>query len=166
MSIKSKNGNSVYYTQFRSSGADNEWNKMKSDLGEVIDYLKKEKGLKGEIKLVGASIGANTVLNYAADNPAIKTIVLLSPGLNYHDVSISNTAPKCAGKNILLVASKGDSYSANSCRQIKDIILAEQAKQKMNIKDNIKYIELLGSEHGTKMLDSNLIKEIVGFLKK
>jgi len=30
---------------------------------------------------VGASIGANVALNYAASDPSIKAVVLLSPGL-------------------------------------------------------------------------------------
>lgn len=166
LSVKTKNGQNVFYTNFRSNGTDNEWNKMKLDLGEVIDFLKKEKGLKGDVKLIGSSIGGNIAFNFASENPKIKTVIMLSPGINYHNVIIKDTAVNCVGKNILLVSAKGDSFSANSCEQVKNIILSEQKKQNISTTDNIRYLEIEGKEHGTKMLTPELIKEILIWLEK
>jgi len=165
-SIKNKKGDTITFRKFHPEGKNNDWNKMKNDLGLVINFLKKEKSVNGDnLKLIGASIGANIVLNYAAEHSEIKTIILLSPGMTYHDVNIKDSLLKCTGKNVLAVATKNDTYSADTCREIKRAILAEQARQGLSEKENIKYFELPGSNHGTYMLDPDVIKEILDWLK-
>jgi len=74
----------VNYQQFGQPGPGSQWEKMPGDLDSVISFLGKTKHInKKNIGLIGASLGANVSLLYAAKNPEIALTVLLSPGLNY-----------------------------------------------------------------------------------
>jgi pimeloyl-ACP methyl ester carboxylesterase len=68
-----------------------------------------------KLVIIGASIGANTALNYAATDPDVATVVLLSPGLNYRGSSTENTK---FNKPFLIVAANDDEYSAQSSQKI------------------------------------------------
>jgi pimeloyl-ACP methyl ester carboxylesterase len=65
--------------------------------------------------MIGASIGANTAFNYAASDKDVATVILLSPGLDFHGISTANTK---FSKPFLIVASTDDQYSAQSGQQI------------------------------------------------
>lgn len=91
----------------------------------------------GSVGIVGASIGANAALNYAANDPDVKALVLLSPGMNYHGVDIAESAKRYPGYT-LLVAAADDDYSANTVRKLMDIMHAKSQK-----------MYTVGSGHGT-----------------
>lgn len=56
------------------------------DVEAGVRFLK-EKGIRvDKLVIIGASIGANLALWYMADNPGVKQVVLLSPGLNYKGI--------------------------------------------------------------------------------
>lgn len=62
-----------------------------------------------KIGLVGASIGANLAIVYAADHAEIPLLVLFSPGENYHGIKALEAAAKLAPQQtLLLLASQGD----------------------------------------------------------
>ena len=75
-------------TQKRNPKGNREWlwkndgegyRKMVGDLGEVLKAYKKETGVEdNQIVLVGAGLGANIAINYAAQNPDLGGTVLLS----------------------------------------------------------------------------------------
>ena len=58
------------------------------------------------IAIVGASIGANVALNYAALDPLVKAVVLLSPGLDYKGVTTSNAIKQYKGLTYIATAGK------------------------------------------------------------
>ena len=103
-----------------------------------------------QLHIVGASIGANLALQFANENE-IASVVLLSPGLDYRGVDVSEIfAP--ATKNIFLVASKDDEYSAESSQTIFDNLPASPNKK-------IKIYERAG--HGTNMFSQ---KDLAGLV--
>jgi len=96
-----------------------------------------------KIAIVGASLGANLALRYAATDPQMQAVVLLSPGEEYNGIGIVQTAQAYTSRPILLMASQNDGYSARSAKKLDD--LAPE------------YTELRlypGAAHGTDMLSA------------
>ena len=109
-----------------------------------------------ELAVIGGSIGANLALLYGAKaQPGI--IVALSPGLNYKGIK-TEIASRNYRKSLLLVASKDDNYSFESCERLFDISAAAK-------KEFIKYED---AGHGTRMFNSEpeLKQKILDFLTK
>lgn len=105
----------------------------------VNDVAAARKALgKREIAIVGASIGANAAIKYASSDPSVKTVIALSPGLDYHGLRIDDVIPYM-DRPVLVVASSGDQYSYNTMRK-----LSEMNK-------NVETDMLSGDKHGTDM---------------
>lgn len=87
------------------------------DVEASVDFLK-QKGAE-KIFVMGASIGANLALQYAAEHSDIRAVVLLSPGLDYRGVLTADLPPQLrAGQAVYFAASSEDSYSADSIRML------------------------------------------------
>lgn len=123
---------------------DNDWKNLQLDVKAAASYLKENK--VKDIYIIGASIGANVAINYAATDSAVKGVALLSPGMTYHGIHVSDAISKYNGK-VLLVASKEDDYSYQSVTKMNGI----------NPKSEL--IIYNGSAHGTDMLADNPLKE-------
>ncbi len=103
--------------------------------------------------VAGASIGANTALNFCAKNESVKKCVLLSPGLNYKGIGTESQAEKVKAE-ILIVASKEDEYSFSSSKALAKKI------------SNAQMLELENAGHGTDMFTpTNLENELIEWLK-
>ncbi len=72
------------------------------------------------LAFAGASIGANLALQYLAENPETKAVVLLSPGLDYRGIKIEPLAAQIKDKNkILFVGAEDDAGTMDgSCEEI------------------------------------------------
>jgi hypothetical protein len=80
---------------------------------------------------------------YAAMDPTIKSVVLLSPGLNYRGVSTEEAITKYKNNNSLYIAAtEGDSEAADGSK-----IRCE----KINCDGNLKIYSGGNSSHGTNM---------------
>ena len=119
-----------------------DFNKMVLDAKAGKDYLISQGIEKDRIVVIGASIGANTALNFAAADPDIKTIVLLSPGLNYRGVETETSASQFSG-SVLCVVSEEDTYSFDSVNILFDKVSGQK-----------KRIDYQNAGHGTRMFDS------------
>lgn len=108
------------------------------------------------LAIIGGSIGANLALLYGAKTQP-KIVVALSPGLNYKGVK-TEIASRNFRQNLLLVASKDDNYSFQSCERLFEISAAAK-------KEFIKYED---AGHGTRMFNSEpeLKQRILDFLSK
>lgn len=109
-----------------------------------------------ELAVIGGSIGANLSLLYGAKAQP-KVVVALSPGLNYKGIK-TEIASRNFRQNLLLIASKDDNYSFESCERLFDISAAAK-------KEFIKYED---AGHGTRMFNSEpeLKQIILDFLNK
>lgn len=104
---------------------------------------------------VGASIGANLAINFAAEK-MLPLAVALSPGLNYHGVTTSSAIRALKqGQRVLLVASDDDPESAEGCA----ILHAMNPSRAL-------LIVRTGLGHGTRMFDKDpiLMDELIEML--
>lgn len=126
------------------------------DVEASAAWLEKERGAdQRRFVLIGASIGANLAISFAAAHPDIPAVVALSPGLDYHGVTaVDKVASFAADQALLLVASADDEYSFAT-----DRMLAERDP-------DAESIELAGAGHGTNMLERqpDLVDQIVHWL--
>lgn len=140
---------------WQNFSADN-FNKMILDVGAGFAFLK-TKNDNFKIGIVGASIGANTALNFAADNSQVAAVVLLSPGLDYHGVRTEKAIQKYS-RPIFLAASKDDSYSYESTSVLASRVPSKDKK--------LAIFESAG--HGTNMFEAeiDLPDQIVNWLRQ
>ncbi len=117
-----------------------DFNKMTFDVAAMKSVLENEGADVKKLAIIGASIGANVALNYAASDKDVKTVILLSPGLEYRGVTVANTR---YSKPFLVVASKDDEYSAQSSQ----VILQNNPSAKILMYDD--------AGHGTNMFSKN-----------
>lgn len=155
------NGYNVLSIDFRGHGesqlnfkdfSENDFNKMVLDVKAAKEFLKTKNAYNAAI--IGASIGANAAINYAAQDNSVKTVILLSPGLNYRGVK-TDAAIRLFRNPILILASEGDSYSSESSKKLNSYSQSSTLK----IYD--------GDLHGIAMLaNPDVKKEISGWLKE
>jgi dienelactone hydrolase len=93
---------------------------MLGDLGAAFDYLAKQKNVDpNHIGIVGASYGSSLALIYAADNPRVAALALLSPGLNYFgNMQTEPAAEKYGKRPMFLIAAEDDKESADAVRNL------------------------------------------------
>jgi dienelactone hydrolase len=119
-----------------------EWMAALNDIDAAVNALREHGVDPQRIAVIGASIGANLSLNYAADHPDVAAAVLLSPGLEYRGVETQRALQRYVPRPLLLMASEGDAYAAQTCTT-----LAGEADET--------FVELRmfpGSAHGTDLL--------------
>lgn len=120
------------------------------DFGRMVLDIKAAKKFLGRpVHVIGASIGANVASRYAASEGA-QSMVLLSPGENYRELTLSIEYDGPA----LLVYSKEDSYSAETVEKIQDKFSGETEK-----------LVYESAGHGTAMLaNTDLETRILAWL--
>jgi dienelactone hydrolase len=91
------------------------------DAAAAKGFLARKGADASRLVIVGASIGANLALNYAADDADVRALVLLSPGLDYHGVETAAAMAKYGRRPAYLVASEEDGYSADSIGKLHEI---------------------------------------------
>jgi pimeloyl-ACP methyl ester carboxylesterase len=113
-----------------------------------------------EYYVVGASIGSTAALNAAAQEKMITKVVMISPGMEYKGVDITDSADEYR-HSLLLVASSSDSYSVQAVNEIDALSSSPGTATKI----------YTGSAHGTDLFDATkddsepLSAAIVDFLK-
>jgi len=95
---------------------------MKADVGNAFVFLAKQKNVDPEdIGIIGASYGSSLAIIYASENPIVKAVALLSPGLNYFgNMPTMPAVKKYGNRPLLLVAAENDRASAASVRKLRD----------------------------------------------
>jgi pimeloyl-ACP methyl ester carboxylesterase len=95
---------------------DAEFKKIPGDVRQFVESMLPDPTLgvdTNNIIVIGASIGANSAAILTDLMPGIKRVVLLSPGKSYHSLEPADAIAKFKGE-ILIYASKGDAYAAES----------------------------------------------------
>jgi len=104
------------------SGGSKDWNQAADDLQRAWRYLSEHEEVDSErTAIIGASIGANMALVTGVNEPSIKGVALLSPGLNYLEVMTNDAIVDYGNRPALIVASEEDSYAAESSRTLKQL---------------------------------------------
>ncbi len=93
---------------------------MLGDVGAAFDFLAKQKNVDpAKIGIIGASYGSSLALIYAADNPKVAAVALLSPGLNYFGNMPTEPAIKKYGdRPLFMVAAEDDKESAEAVEKL------------------------------------------------
>ena len=100
--------------------------------GEAADYsalvrdvlaARKYLSSRGDVQpsrmgIAGASIGANLAVLEAAADPAVASLALLSPTIDYRGLRIDAAMKKYAARPALLVASDDDAYASRSVKEL------------------------------------------------
>jgi esterase/lipase len=130
-----------------------DFNNMVNDAAAAKKTLNKEG--KTSISIVGASIGANIAFKYAASDADIKSVVLLSPGINYKGIDIAADIDSF-DRPVLIAVSMEDIYPYNSSNIMYDRL---SGQSELLVEKNL--------GHGTDMLakSEELQEKIVEFLK-
>ncbi|RMF06818.1 alpha/beta fold hydrolase [Candidatus Woesearchaeota archaeon] len=162
-----QNGYEVFTVDLRGMGESTTRNGKKYTFKEFspLDYQKMREDMlliastidKDQFDIIGASIGANLALDYAASaegNMRVRKMILMSPGENYRGIETVSKAKNVKAETFIL-ASEEDSYAADSSRN-----LAERISQ-----SSLQVYSGLG--HGTNMLsDESARQQIIDFLMK
>lgn len=95
---------------------------MKSDVKAAFEYLARQDNVdKNQMGIIGASYGSSLAVMFAADEPKVKAIALLSPGLNYFgNLPTDPAVRKYGNRPILLVAAEDDKESAGAVTKLKE----------------------------------------------
>jgi dienelactone hydrolase len=135
-------------------------NRMVADVKAARLFLATRRDVAaGRIGIAGASIGANLAILYAVTDPAVRSLALLSPGIDYRNLRPEAAMTKYGGRPALLVASQEDNYASNSTRQL------GAAGPGIGIRD----VRILnGAGHGTTMLtrQPDLVAALVDWFRR
>ena len=161
-----KEGFAVIAIDFRGHGdSDGNWqkfsekdfNNMILDVDAAKEFLRRQSKVNiNSVSIVGASIGANIAIKYSLQNKEdIKTIILLSPGLNYRGVNIEKDISNIK-TSTFIAASEEDTYSAESSKKIHELL---KTTSEFNLLSN--------AGHGNNLfVVSELSGKIISWLKK
>ena len=110
----------------------------------------------GAVGVAGASLGANLTVVAAAADPAIRSIALVSPSLDYRGVRIDAPMSEYGSRPALLMASLHDPYAARSVRAL--------ARDAAGVRD-VRWSA--SAAHGTALLaqDPELVRALVDWFR-
>lgn len=101
------------------SGGKQDYPAMMKDVAAAYTWLRQQEAVAPDaVVLIGASIGANLALNFAAEEPSVRGLVLLSPGLDYRGIQTEAAMQRYGARPVLIVASEEDGYAASSSRTL------------------------------------------------
>jgi dienelactone hydrolase len=123
------------------TGGQSDWELAAGDLQQVWAYLTSREDVdETRAAIAGASIGANMSLVTGVEEPSVKTVIMLSPGLNYFDVTTDDRIVQYGNRPSLIVASEEDTLSADSSEELHELAMGEN-----------ELVLYQGAGHGTNM---------------
>jgi dienelactone hydrolase len=133
---------------------------MLSDIGAAFDFLAKQTNVDPKrIGIVGASYGSSLALIYAADNPKVAAVALLSPGLNYFgNMPTEPAIIRLNDRPVFQTAAEDDPDSFNSVTKLSELTSEPNRAVTVTVKEG---------GHGTALLKVNAVREpLEKFLKE
>jgi acetyl esterase/lipase len=95
--------------------------RWQQDVLAAIGYLAAQPEVRRDaLGVAGASVGASLAALAAAADPRIRSLVLVSPSLDYRGIRIEGAMRTYGGRPALLIASRRDPYAARSSRELAD----------------------------------------------
>ena len=123
------NGFAVFALDMRGhgeTGGEVNWDLAAEDIRLIWDNLSEREEIDpARMGIVGASIGANMALVSGANEPEVRTVILLSPGLSYAGVETTVAIKAYGERSVFIVASQEDTYAADSSEKLNELALGE-----------------------------------------
>lgn len=115
---------------------------MLGDVDSAITFLSKQQNVDPtRIAIVGASYGSSLAIIYAAGNPTIAAVALLSPGLDYFgNMPTKPAVDKFGDRDLFMAAAKED---AESAKAVEGLTTGSSKHETMTVP--------AGSYHGTDL---------------
>ena len=129
-----------------------------ADVRAAKAFLRERPEVIGSILgIAGASVGANLAVLDAADDPGVRSIALLSPGIDYKGLRVEAAMKKFGARPALLAGSTKDPYAARTIRHLATI---GPGLREVRLTDSI--------AHGTVLLsrDADLLPALVDWFKR
>lgn len=125
---------------------------MLGDVRAAVDFLAKQDTVDPKrIGIVGASYGSSLALIYAADDPKIAAIALLSPGLNYFgNMATEPAIIRYGDRPVLLAAAEDDPESFNAVTRLAELTGEPNRAVAISVKKG---------GHGTELLKVNEVRK-------
>lgn len=103
-----------------SGGSPSPLTRMVDDVRAAVQWLASRPGVRPDrLGIAGASLGATFALQVAAEQAGVRSVVLLSPSLDYRGVRLDpGLVRKYGARPLLLVASSEDPYALRSVREL------------------------------------------------
>jgi alpha-beta hydrolase superfamily lysophospholipase len=105
-------------------GPGSQWERMVDDLGAAMRYLEKQGIVRSSVAVCGASLGANVAARYAGLSSPVRSLVLLSPGLDYMEFKPETDIVQIKSPT-LIVASADDKYAFSSSLRLQNLAPAD-----------------------------------------
>jgi alpha-beta hydrolase superfamily lysophospholipase len=141
-----------------SSFVERDFAAMKLDVAAAVQWLRNRPEVQPhDVSLVGASIGANVALEYAAEDSLIAAVVLISPGEAYRGIRMGPPLQAYGPRPIFMIAAEDDNYSLVSVKKLEHLASGPKV---------VKVFPAGG--HGTYLLETQpeLSAMIVGFIRR
>ena len=123
------NGFAVFALDMRGhgeTGGEVNWDLAAEDIRLIWDNLSEREEIDpARMGIVGASLGANMALVSGANEPEVRTVILLSPGLSYAGVETTVAIKAYGERSVFIVASQEDTYAADSSEKLNELALGE-----------------------------------------
>jgi pimeloyl-ACP methyl ester carboxylesterase len=101
-------GQPASWRKFKVTKAENEYANMGLDVQAAVDWLKAHEVQEEAMVFVGDDLGGILALKYAAVHPKITQVAMISPAMQYQDVTSVNAVRAYKDRPILLVHSAED----------------------------------------------------------
>lgn len=126
------------------------------DVNVAFDWLADQPGVDARrIGIVGSSLGANLAVRYAAVNDEIAALLLLSPGLVYHEIRTDDVIGKTGSRPLRIVVSRDDPFAFESAKKLVELRNSGGPSARSN-----ELTVCTGYLHGTAMLTG--VKDLTG----
>lgn len=79
--------------------------------------------------MAGADLGANLALRAGSRHTKVKSIALLSPGLDYKGIKTVEALSAYGQRPVIIVAAENDTYAADSARTLNSRALGQHQLQ-------------------------------------
>jgi alpha-beta hydrolase superfamily lysophospholipase len=143
----------------RSAGSSVALLPMVDDVRAALGWVTTRPGVRPDaVAIVGASLGANLAVLAAADEPAVRTLALLSPSQDYRGLRIDSAAmKKIADRRVWLVGSTQDPYAL---RTMKELVSSGAGVREQRLSG--------AAAHGTNLLsaDPDIATSLVDWLRR
>ncbi len=139
-----------------ASLSESDFRDMLKDVEAAVKYLRGRDDVDGDrIAVVGASIGANLAVNYAARDTGIKGAALLSGALDYRGVTTAGAIADCGARPLFFAACREDAQAGADLDRMVNL-----AKGKKTVR------VFAGNLHGTRMFGNVPVdRPLAEFLK-